>query len=414
MTLINHETTTNNIDNHSICYTLHPDYELVKSKSYTINNEEMYKIMTSDHSDINDESSIYHSVIFTMPEKRLLSFSPPNTMDLAIFRNKYPEITHNMYLNEIIEGTMINLFFDHRINQWVLSTRSSIGGNYWYYRTQYHGFNNNNMQPTFRQMFIDALHDVNSDTELSSIEFDLFDTIVDSLQLPRNYCYSFIIQHPANHIVQTIYKPTAYLVAVYEINGNENTAKHIPVSIYRDWPCIQLSNKIRIPKQFDSFNTSYTSIMEMIRTMDRRNMGIMITHMETGDRTMSLNPVYEDLKILRGNHPNLLYHYLDLKKNNKVIHFLIEFPIYKQLFYNFDMIFQGFVTNIHNAYVSYYVKKSGEQIPKIYFIHVYNIHHNVYLKSMKKIIIKTSVVDNYMTHLETGSLYHYLSLYIHP
>jgi hypothetical protein len=154
--------------------------------------------------------------------------------------------------------------------------------------------------------------------------------------------------------------------------------------------------------------------MEMIRTMDRRHMGILITHMETGDRTMIVNPVYEDLKLLRGNHPNLLYHYLDLKKNNKVIHFLIEFPIYKQLFYNFDMIFQGFVTNIHNAYVSYYVKKSGVQIPKIYFIHVYNIHHNVYLKSMKKIIIKTSVVDHYMTHLETGSLYHYLSLYIHP
>ena len=65
-------------------------------------------------------------------------------------------------MNEIIEGTMVNLFYDSRISKWEIATKGAIGGNYWYYRNSYDG--DNKPQLTFRQMFLESLgYDKNTD-----------------------------------------------------------------------------------------------------------------------------------------------------------------------------------------------------------------------------------------------------------
>ena len=394
--------------------------------------------MNYEYDKTTDENAIYRSVVLTVPvwgeqaeewgehsegTCRLLAFSPPNSVDFAIFRNKYPEITADMFVNEVIEGTMINLFFDDRVGQWQIATRSSVGGNYWYYRNQYPGDIYTMYQPTFREMFLEA------------VKFTTIHEFGESMHFSRNRSYCFVVQHPANHIVQNHVVPSIYLVAVYEICGL--TATHVPLSEY-----IQtVSFPIKIPEFipiFDSTNAnanqlpmSYTTLMEKLLYgqnlyTNNKSMGYMILNTTTGERTMMANPEYEELKELRGNHPNLQYQYLVLKKSGKVMRFLNEFPQYRNLFFRFYQQYSAFVTKVHNAYVSYYVKKSGEKIPKSIFMHVYKIHHGIFLRSKvndpidnenedlvtetpNKMIVKRKVVDDYMTNLEPGSLLYYLT-----
>ena len=111
----------------------------IKTKYYNKNNVQ-YKILNYDSEMLCFDdyiSSLYRSVIASFPENKILSFSPQKSLDKDKFIEKYPNIDDSMIINEIIEGTMINLFYDSRIEKWEISTKSAIGGIYFYYRNHY-------------------------------------------------------------------------------------------------------------------------------------------------------------------------------------------------------------------------------------------------------------------------------------
>ena len=88
-------------------------------------------------------------------------------------------------------------------------------------------------------MFLDAFR-IEDDRTLNDIQL-LND-------LPKNMCYSFILQHPDNHIVHTIKEPKIYLVSVYELS-NSNEVKYIPINQYDIWTMFQ-NYAIHFPRYF--------------------------------------------------------------------------------------------------------------------------------------------------------------------
>jgi len=136
----------------------------IRTKTFTL-NDVVYNVLNNDSSCITFDDSnmrLYRSII-TDENNKILCFSPPNSIELKKFKKKYPELDENIYANQIVEGTMINLFYDERVKSWEISTRSSVAGNYWVYRTQY-VLNNNEeenqektKQKTCRQMFLECL-----------------------------------------------------------------------------------------------------------------------------------------------------------------------------------------------------------------------------------------------------------------
>jgi len=380
------------------------DGSQIKSKTAEYNGQ-TYTILNNDSSFItfdNNELRNYRSVI-TDADGKILCFAPGNSIELADFIQKYPVMsdTEGIYANEIIEGTMLNLFYDGRAGRWELATRAAVGGAYWYYRNQYEGIDwELGTQKTFRQMFVEMFCGDHT-RELYSLE------ILDLL--PKNHTYSFVLQHPDNHIVLTIRKPTLYLVSVYETI--DNNVRFISPDVYQAWECFGVLDKIiQFPYMYkgtyDELREKYCS-----PTSAPEHLGIMFTNYATGDRAAMSNCVYEELKKIRGNNPNLQFQFFALKETAEKQKFLHYFPRYKFYFSQFEKYYQDFITTVHQGYFSYYVKKEGKKIDKKYFVHVSKIHHSIYLPSLAqgKKIINRKTVKEYFDAMNPHELVYYMN-----
>jgi hypothetical protein len=354
-----------------------------------------YRILNYDKSaDETLYGGIYRSVITDL-EGKLLCFSPPS----SIPKEGFPELTPDLFTaTEIVEGTMVNLFYDKTIESWEIATKGSVGGNYWYYRNQYPDLPDTmaKKELTFRQMFLEAIHS----EEMNNNEFVNI--------LNKSYCYSFVLQHPNNHIINIVSEATVYLVAVYEIL-EENTVRTIS----------PFDSTIPTPKQYSFSNYSeiylhenLTTVLDMSHPSTYVPIGIMIQDRTTGISTCIENPAYQYLKELRGNNPNLKYQFLSVRQSGRISEFLAFFPKYIPHFNRFTMEYIDFIKETHNGYVSYYVKKSGIKVSKRYFPLVYQLHHNVYLPSVNSgspVIIKRPIVEEFIHRLEPKSLIYYLN-----
>jgi hypothetical protein len=215
--------------------------------------------------------------------------------------------------------------------------------------------------------------------------------------------------------VLDIQHPVVYLVAVYHVAGDQdNQVAYIPPSIYEEWDCfLGLRGLIEFPKHLNDEITesNYDSLIEKYGSPvsdSYHHLGCMIMNLRTGMRTSILNPKYKEVRELRGNNPNLCYQYLCLKRIGKVMDFLSYFPQYKNVFYRFHTQYENFITNIHQAYLIYYVRKSGVKISKRYFQIIYKLHHEYYLPSLstsEKRIMRRSEIKQIMNKIEFNYVY---------
>lgn len=401
------------------------------SKSYVIYNNNpllidmdimphrMFRSVITD-SDINEENS------------KILSVAPPNTLSLEKFKELYPIEQHsmsNIYANEMIEGTLVNLYYDQRYSKWEISTRSSIGANHWYFRTQYQHIptlenKKQTLQLTFRQMFIQALlcekhaqhvsksvQDESNAPELDINDIELFN------KFDKTCCYHFVFQHPHNHFV-FLNTMQVYLVGVHHIK--DKTIRYIPAYEYETWTMFQNSN-ILFPSKIEIVFDAYGQI-DFESTSFPYSMGTMYTHVLTGDRMFYIRNDYAEWRLIRGNNPNLQYHFYQLLTNkylfpNNYISsmecFLELFPHYYELFTHFNLHYLSFINRIYNLYVSYYILKNQENlIQKQDFIHIGNIHRKIYIyyKSIgQHIKITKEVIMDYFEKMTPSQLMYFVN-----
>lgn len=363
-----------------------------KNIAYTILNYNRNFICNDDN-----ENGKYRSVIISSSNNELLSLSHIKSMPNDHFTKKYPCLNNDLLINECIEGVFIQLFFVGESNSWEIATRSAIGGNYSFYRK------NENKQTTnksFYDMFLEAL----GCDDLQNVNF-----------FKKNFCYNFILQHPENHIVLNIDKPSVYLVAVYEKNngiGTEKMVKFINPDEFKHWECF-VNTHILFPKTYEA--ELYHDIYEKYTTIysECKIMGIMITHKKTGDHTCLQNIWYNTKKSACKNKSHLLYQFLCLLYSQKITVFLRYFPSYKLVFNKFRDQYETFIDGLHQSYLSKYVYKNNSIITSKYLHHIDKIHRNIYIHSLKNgypVTITRSIIYDYARQLQPLQLYNLLSL----
>ena len=358
-------------------------------------NSQKYKVIRYDKKvlsiDLVSTYGLCRSVILNS-ENKVVSFAPPKSIPADEFFLKNPENKETIRAEEFVEGTMINVFWDQTIGlsgSWEISTRNTVGAASSFYK--------NTNTKTFRTMFLEAAKENN--------------LILDKLN--KTYCYSFVLQHPENRIVVPFKKPTLYLVALYQIdNRDKNNIIVYSIDIKDvkkyDWN----EAAIKFPQIYEF--EKYSELIEKYASMNTSYdiLGVVLYNVVTGKRCKVRNPVYEQVRNLRGNQPKLQYQYLSLRKEGRVGDFLKFYPENKKEFSTFRDQVHLFTETLFSNYVSCYIKKERPLInfSEQYRTHMYNIHQH-YLNDLreKKFFVTNTVVIKYVNNLHPSLLMYCLN-----
>jgi len=352
---------------------------------------QVYKLIRYDKdlltSDVVSSYGLFRSVIVDV-NKKVVCFSPPKSIPAEDFLRKFSFNTENITAMEFVEGTMINLFWDGL--EWELSTRNTIGATSSFYK--------NEKLLTFRDMFWEAAKENNLDLNL----------------LNKGNCYSFVLQHPKNRIVVPFKKPQLYLVACYTIENREDgTIMVHPHSLANMKNYEWSSTTIRFPTIYEDA-VGYSELIQKYASMNTPYdvLGIVLYNNFTGVRAKIRNPVYEQVRCLRGNQPKLQYQYLCLRKEGRVAEYLKYYPECKRECSDYRDQVHLFTNTLYSNYVSCYIKKDKPlmQFSEQYRTHMFHLHQ-VYRTNLmeKKECITSARVIQYVNELHPSLLMHCLN-----
>lgn len=374
---------TNIVKNNSI------DNKYIDISEYTTKSKEKYRIIKYNKNllsiDLVPIYGLLRSVIINSNNK-IVSFAPPKSINTDKFMEKYPKPSSKIIAEEFVEGTMINVFFDRNSGEnglWRIATKSTVDGFSKFFSTS---------EKTFNAMFTEACFKNN--------------LIISGLN--PLFCYSFVLQHPDNRIVLPINKCELYLVDVFKIEQTENN-----ISIFHE--------NLDSVRQFGFWNNTFVkfperytfdSYSELIEKYASANtsyniVGVMIKNLETGERCKIRNPIYEEVKQLRGNQSKLQFQYLHLRQTGKVNEFLKYYPeMRKELSLYRDQV-HLFTNTLYSNYISCYVKKEKplREYNGQYRTHMFKLHEKYINELMpNKQYVTNTIVINYVNNLPPALL----------
>ena len=366
--------------------------KLNKIESRTSNNSS-YKVVRYDKNflscDLIPTYGLCRSVIINSKNK-VVGFSPPKSISSEQFIQKYNENTPGVVFEQFVEGTMINVFWDDSIGLeggWEISTRNTVGATSSFYKSK--------QSKTFRDMFLEAASE-------NKMDFSILD---------KKYSYSFVVQHPENRIVVPFKNPQLYLVAVYSINSDDDVIT-VDAHDSQQFKEFFSTTSVKFPHYY-TFHT-YSDLIENSASMNTRYdvVGVVLHNKLTGERSKIRNPVYEQVRNLRGNQPKLQYQYLSLRKEGRVGEFLKFYPESKKEFSGFRDQVHLFTNTLFSNYVSCYIKKEKplKEFSAQYRTHMFNIHQT-FINELreKKHFVTNTVVQKYVNELHPSLLMYCLN-----
>ena len=168
-----YEKMQNTLEEYKITIKSTDEYDLIK-----YNSNEILEYNPEQKKYFYEFLRFFRGMIYNKKTKKIVCYGLDGKLNINDFKenNNYNDIT----IEESIDGTLINLFYDN--NQWNVSTKGSINAkkSYWY------------SNQSFYNLFIEAWNKYYSNLDETNTNFD---------ELNKEYCYSFVLMHPNNQIV---------------------------------------------------------------------------------------------------------------------------------------------------------------------------------------------------------------------
>lgn len=347
--------------------------KMKKTENYFILKYKKDELNASNYNTLG----LFRSVI--IKDGKVVCFSPQKSLPVSLIIDDTFTKQDQFHYEEYIEGTMVNLYYDG--DEWEVATRSSIGA-----KTNFYNGTN-----TFRYLFLDALNQYNFTFE----------------DLDKSKIYSFVLQHPQNRIVKKVHTPKLCLCAVYSVLEDGTSVKEENVNGQIEEPT--LSTPTNLSELFTINN--YGSLMSFSDAKDlyANNSkspydvtGFVIKFLD-GTRSKVRNPVYEEVRRLRGNQAKKQYQYYSLRKTGKIAEYLKFYPEDSKDFNKYRIQLHTYTNSLFQHYINCFVKKQFNlhEATFQYKTHMYKLHEK-YINELfpqGKYVTKQVVVQ-YMNELD--------------
>jgi len=341
--------------------------ECIKCKKVTVatsSENSSYYLVNYDkktmRKNINNEITCvkhFRSVVLN-EDRKVIGFSPPMCEPKHVMNViDFPNI---QFAEEFVEGTMVNVYYNsaNDVQSWIFSTKNTISPV------------KKSAGKCFRSMFLEACANAN-------LNFD---------DLPKEYAYSFVMQHPDNVIVAPVKTTALYIIAIYLIKNSDDftaaTAYEMERSVLKWSSFSKVSHpaRLRMKGQDD-----YDKIVKTYASSDSLYYypGVMFRS-NTGERFKLRNPNYEMVKNAKGPSARCEIVYLHLKQMNYLRKHFERCPEDELAFFEFQSKLYNYTSSLHKNYLDCYIYKKMclKDFPIKYRNNMYKLH-NDYLNVLK-------------------------------
>ena len=370
----------------------------------------------------------FRSVVFDS-NGRICCVAPVKMLKLSDEMNTLPVNSAeggHLTAEELVEGIMVNLFWR---DKWYIATKSCVG------EVSY-----DHIVEAQAEAAIADIDGVTVPASAASaatfqklgVQEVLRRRICDVLSLlpggldgvPKQYCYSLVVQHPKNQIVNVITVPKLYLVAVYSVTAKEAEAgagagagagvdvirvdrdifsanfggsvSHMPSGL----TCIAAEGGAAITHTVEDYCRMYASL----ETQSVSLPGVVFVDKDTGFCYKKRNPKYESVKKRKGMEQKLMAQYLQLRKDHGIDEYLKYHPQHSRAFRQFRDRLHDYTQRLYDAYIAHYVKKDAKPLKEYdreLKTHMYKLHYDIYLATMKETgaFVTKHTVINYVNQL---------------
>lgn len=253
----------------------------------------------------------------------------------------------------------------------------------------------------------------NNDRSFQTLLKDAWGTKFTEDGLNRNYCYTFVLQHPINRIVVPYRKASVTNIVIRDMSKHDE-----------GYPEVDVNTNMVVgikPAQYVDF-TSWEEFMKAVNeklpedslpgSLDKEGWVINYrTEDGSVERIKMLCWDYRNAKELRGNYTigNAMYHYLKLKEEDKVDMYLRYYPEDYKTFYLLEGQLKELCRKIQNQYYMRHINKmiTSDELNVAIRPLIYELHGK-HLVSVKKTDDGKFVGDGIVYKVTPKAVYDYL------
>ena len=371
-----------NVDEFVKCKKVTVAKQSVKSSYYLVNYDK--KTMRKKNID-NEINYVKHFRSVVLNEDcKVVGFSPP----MCETKNVVLDIQNIQFAEEFVEGTMVNLFYNsaNDVLDWVFSTKNTVSPV------------EKPAGKCFRSMFLEACANAN-------LNFD---------DLPKEYAYSFVMQHPDNVIVAPVKATALYIIAIYLVKNSDDCSAATVYEMERSVLRWSSFSNVSHPARFTMKGQSdFDKIVKTYASPDSLYYypGVMFRTF-TGERFKLRNPNYEMVKNAKGPSARCEFVYLHLKQMGYLRKHFERCPEDEVAFFEFQSKLYNYTSSLHKNYLDCYIyKKMGlKDFPLKYRNNMYKLH-NDYLHVLKPegARVTMSHVVQFVNNLSVSSQIYFLN-----
>ena len=371
-----------NVDEFVKCKKVTVAKQSVKSSYYLVNYDK--KTMRKKNID-NEINYVKHFRSVVLNEDcKVVGFSPP----MCETKNVVLDIQNIQFAEEFVEGTMVNLFYNsaNDVQDWVFSTKNTVSPV------------EKPAGKCFRSMFLEACANAN-------LNFD---------DLPKEYAYSFVMQHPDNVIVAPVKATALYIIAIYLVKNSDDCSAATVYEMERSVLRWSSFSNVSHPARFTMKGQSdFDKIVKTYASPDSLYYypGVMFRTF-SGERFKLRNPNYEMVKNAKGARARCEFVYLHLKQMGYLRKHFERCPEDEVAFFEFQSKLYNYTSSLHKNYLDCYIyKKMGlKDFPLKYRNNMYKLH-NDYLHVLKPegARVTMSHVVQFVNNLSVSSQIYFLN-----